>query len=73
MALVVEKDEASNPVDVSLLGAKAVVQEPDAVADTIEEAPGRLFTLRAGDGHPSHADDDYVPCARRQGVVGGIW
>jgi hypothetical protein len=34
-------DEASNPVAISLLGANAVVHDPDAVADAIEQQDRR--------------------------------
>ena len=46
--LAMEMDEAFNPVQVSFLGAQAVVFEADAIADAIEEAGrGRMihFTL----------------------------
>src|SRR4051794_12102914 len=37
MALVVEQDEAPNPTDVRLLGARAVVARPQALANLIEQ------------------------------------
>jgi hypothetical protein len=37
MAIAMEPDEAFDPVDVCLLGTKAVVLEPDAVADLVEQ------------------------------------
>jgi len=37
MALVVKKDEAANPIDVGLFGAKGIVFGTDGVADLFEE------------------------------------
>src|SRR5690606_37234767 len=37
MAFAVEHDEAPDPVAVRLLGAKAVVLEPDPVTDAVEQ------------------------------------
>ena len=36
VALVVEEDEAADPVDVGLFGADGVVFDPDGVTDLIE-------------------------------------
>jgi len=36
MLLAVETNEALNPIDISLLGANAVVPEADAIADPVE-------------------------------------
>ena len=40
MALVVEDDKSSNPVDVRRFRAEAVMLEPDVVADAREESKG---------------------------------
>ena len=40
VAVVIEADESPDPVDVGLLGPDAVVLEPDAVADLVEQAWG---------------------------------
>jgi hypothetical protein len=42
MALVVEEDEAANPVDVRLLGSDGIVPQADRVAELIEQTPGRI-------------------------------
>jgi hypothetical protein len=45
-----EQDEPSGPIDVSVLGADAVVQPPDDVANLIEQpglAPRRCRILRS--------------------------
>ena len=40
MALLVEEDEASDPIDVNGLGANAVVLDPQMPADTVEQSRG---------------------------------
>jgi hypothetical protein len=42
MPLVVKEDEASHPAAVGLLRPYAIVLEPDAVAELIEQPPGWL-------------------------------
>jgi hypothetical protein len=37
MPLVVKQDEAPNPIHVGLLGANAVILDPDALADAVEQ------------------------------------
>jgi hypothetical protein len=44
----VEKDEASNPVDIGFLGADAVVLETDAVAHVVEKARHGMRGLQTG-------------------------
>jgi hypothetical protein len=38
MPLVVEENETADPSDVDSLGARAVVPDPDGVADTVEKS-----------------------------------
>ena len=40
MSLAVETDEASNPVDIRLFSADAVMPKADPIADLIEQARG---------------------------------
>lgn len=40
MALLVEEDEASDPIDINGLGANAVVLDPQMPADTVEQSRG---------------------------------
>lgn len=56
MATAVETDIPSNPVDVGLLGAEAVVLEADALADAREEP--LTFESRG----PIHVDRTYEIC-----------
>ena len=42
MALAMKNDEASNPVAIRLLGAEAVVLEPDPLPDAVEQENGRF-------------------------------
>ena len=42
MPLVVKEDEASHPAAVGLLRAYAILLEPNAVAELIEQPPGWL-------------------------------
>jgi hypothetical protein len=37
MSLAVEEDEATNPIDIGLLGADGVVQQPELLPDLVEE------------------------------------
>jgi hypothetical protein len=41
VSLAVETDEASNPIDVRMLGADAVMAKADSIAYLIEQASGR--------------------------------
>jgi hypothetical protein len=51
MPTAVEEHEATNPLDIGLLGAQAVVLEANAVADAVEEARSGIHTRgRAGSG-----------------------
>jgi hypothetical protein len=50
VSLAVETDEASNPIDVRLLGADAVMAKADSIAYLVEQASGRwrCGVFRAG-------------------------
>ena len=48
VALVVEQDEATRPVDISAFGANGIVTDPDFTAKPVEQARGLGLGRQAG-------------------------
>ncbi len=62
MAFAMEEDEAANPIEVSLLGAQAVVLHAQMPADTVEEFWTGRSCERSGGDH--EAGKDYLKRGR---------
>lgn len=75
VALAVEIDKGSNPVAIHLLGAEAVVPDPDPITNPIEQLNRRSIPYQTGLFGPPNPDCDRRCrglCASHASVIGSI-